>query len=372
MNRQRWEGAKVLVAEPFGIGDALFVTPVLRALKTNGQVGGIDLLLGSRTQAIFERNPFVDRIFTLDMDRLRRQGRWKTFAEIVDLLLLLKGRKYDLLLDCSLARRFGFFGRFTLGIPEIIGFDYKNRGTFLTRKVALPEGYRSKHASEYHADLARLAGVTVETLKPDFYYDEMDEIQAGECLAAAGMPAGCSYLAVAPGGGESWGRDADFKRWLPENFAEAVNALSREMQFDAVVILGTAGEQALAERLKEKLAKPAYDLSGRISIRAAGAVLKNSVFFFGNDSGLVHMARALEVPLVALYGPVDEKIYGPYPAGPQYLPLGRSDLACRPCYRNFRYNSACAHRECLTCFYPGEVVTRILQSGFLESVGERR
>jgi ADP-heptose:LPS heptosyltransferase len=344
----------------------------LRALKTNGRASCVDLLLGSRTRAVFEKNPHVDRIHTLDLDRLRGQGKWKSFAEVVDLLLLLKSRKYDVLIDCSLSRRFAFFGRFTLGIPEIIGFDYKKRGTFLTRKVALPEGYRNKHASEYHADLVRLAGIAVDTLKPDFYYDEMDEIQAGECLAAVGMPEGCSYLAVSPGGGESWGRDADFKRWLPENFAEAINALAKEMPFDAVVILGTDGERPLAERLKEKLAKPAYDLSGRISIRAAGAVLKNSIFFLGNDSGLVHVARALEVPLVALYGPVDEKIYGPYPPGPLYLPLGRNNLACRPCYRNFRYNAACVHRECLTCFYPDEVVARIVESGFLESAGERR
>ena len=74
---------KILVAQPFGIGDALFVTPFLRALKEEAHAERVDMILGSRTREIFETNPFVDRIFTVDMDRLRERGKVKSFFDMV-------------------------------------------------------------------------------------------------------------------------------------------------------------------------------------------------------------------------------------------------------------------------------------------------
>lgn len=357
---------RVLVVQPFGIGDALFITPLLRALKEEAGAEQLDLVLGSRTREIFETNPFVDRIFTVDMDHLREQGKIKSFFEMARLIFELRGRKYDLFVDAALSRRYAFFAAFFLGIPQRIGFNYKRRGAFLTRSLPLPEGYKDKHVIEYYSEMAKLAGVQVRTDKPDFFLTAEDENKAKALLEGAFPADGFSYLAVAPGGGESWGKDAHFKRWSPVFFAQLIEKLDGEMEFDGVVILGSRDEFKLGEQVLSGIKKPGFNLCGLVPVREAAAVLKNTLLLLANDSGLVHMARALEVPAVALYGPVDEKIYGPYPPGPDYLAWGREGLECRPCYRNFRYNAACEHRECLTRFYPDEVFEKIVSDGFLK------
>ena len=357
---------KILVAQPFGIGDALFVTPLLRALKEEARVERVDMILGSRTREIFETNPFVDRIFTVDMDRLRERGKVKSFFEIAGLLWELRKQGYDTFIDCSLSRRYALFAGIFLGISRRIGFNYKRRGAFLTRSLALPEGYKGKHVIEYYSEMGKLADLTVKREKPDLFLTEEDVKTAGALLAGGNFFDSFSYIAVAPGGGESWGRDAHFKRWSPEFFAELINKLSHETGIDGVVILGSRNEFNLGEQVLTGLKKPGFNLCGLVPVRQSAAILKKARFLLANDSGMVHMSRALEVPAIALYGPVDEKVYGPYPLNPGYLALGRSDLECRPCYRNFRYNAACAGRECLTGFYPDEVFQKIISSGFLK------
>lgn len=359
---------RVLVAQPFGIGDALFVTPLLRALKEEARVETVDMILGSRTREIFETNPFVDRVFTVDMDRLRERGKIKSFFEIAGLLWELRKRKYDAFIDCSLSRRYALFAAIFLGIPSRVGFDYKRRGSFLTRSLALTEGYKDKHVIEYYSEMGGLADIRVKTEKPDLFLTEEDEKAAAQLLAGGNLFEGFSYIVAAPGGGESWGRDAYFKRWSPEFFAELIGKLSHETDMDGVIVLGSRSEFNLGEQMLARLKKPAFNLCGLVPVRQSAAILKKARFLLANDSGMVHMARALEVPTVAFYGPVDEKIYGPHPPGPNYLALGRTDLECRPCYRNFRYNSACAGRECLTAFYPDEVFKKIISSGFLKQV----
>lgn len=357
---------RVLLVEPFGIGDALFVTPILRALKEEAGAAIVDILIGSRTREVFEKNPHVNEIFVVDLDKLRAQRWWRTVLDVFRLVASLRKRRYDLLIDCSLSRRYAFVGKVILRIPERIGFDYKARGIFLTRRVSIPQGYERKHVIEYHADLGRLAGLLVRHRKPDFFVGEEDDANVRSFLNVRGVAEHCRYVVVAPGGGESWGKDAHFKRWKPDFFSELLRRLSGKIDFDAVVVLGSRGESHLGEEIRQGMEKPVYNWSGLLSLRESACVLKRALLLLANDGGIVHMARALEIPVIALYGPVDEKIYGPYPPGPQFLALGRTGLECRPCYQRFRYNSACPHRECLTRFYPDEVMDRLLMEGFVE------
>ncbi len=365
---------RVLIVQPFGIGDAIFLTPLIRSLKKDGCVEKVDLLLGSRTREVFEENPYVNEIFSLDRDELRRQGFWRSFFEILKLIALLRKGKYDLLVDCSLSRNYSFFAKFFVWIPKRIGFDYKKRGLFLTEKIALPFGYKDKHVIQYYMELGNLVGLHVSDGKPDFFTSDQEKKRAAEFLEHQGLSTKSSFIVVAPGGGESWGKDAHFKRWKPSFFADLIDKISKELEFDAVVVLGSSAEFDLGEEVISTLTvkRPSFNLCGKISLRESAALLKKALFLLANDSGMVHVARALEVPLVGLYGPVDEKVYGPYPLGPQYLALGREGLECRPCYQSFRYNAACEHRECLTRWYPDQVLDKILKSGFLSQLGQMK
>jgi ADP-heptose:LPS heptosyltransferase len=124
--------------------------------------------------------------------------------------------------------------------------------------------------------------------------------------------------------------------------------------------------------LAEKLRVPFLNFAGELSILESSALLERAALFLGNDGGLVHMAHALRIPLIAFYGPVDPAVYGPTPASSRALVVYKKDLACRPCYARFRYNSACEKRECLQELTPDEAWAQMEESGWFETVLKNR
>lgn len=360
---------RVLIVQPYGIGDALFVTPLLRALKTLPTIEAVDLLLGSRTEAVFRSNPHVNRIFSID------KGKWHASkrAMIKDLYLLWKNLAghYDLLIDFSLQREYGFYGQFFLNIPRRIGLDFKNRSLFLNRSLSLKNGYEEAHAADFYSEVGRFMGLEVEDRFLEFYLTEEEREGAGKLLDAKSISSTSRFIAVAPGGGESWGKDAWFKRWPAAHFAELTNLLKDRLDFEGVLILGSSGERELGETLKESISLPVINLAGEISLGVAVALLEKSALFVANDGGLVHLAHALHVPLIAFYGPVDPKVYGPYPESPEAVSMMREGLPCRPCYSGFRYNSSCIDRECLTALAPREVLGDLERRDFLKFLCQR-
>lgn len=337
---------RILIVHPYGIGDLLFVTPVLRALRLIPTVECVDLLLGSRTKPVVEHNPHVNDVFVLDKDRYHRQTWLENLKDSLELGRKLRAKHYDLMLDFSLRRENAFFGRFFLGIPKCAGFAYKKRGVFHNVRYPLPDGFWKKHAADFYCDLAETAGVSVEDRFLEYFFPPdatLIEKQIAEKLQI--LPE--HFMAVSPGGGDSWGKEAAFKRWPVKYFAELITRIKEERGINGVAILGSSSERVLCEELQGLISPPAVVLAGETTLAETAMVIKKSKLFIGNDGGLVHLAHALRVPLVAFYGPVPPEVYGPYPPSPDALAVYKKDLDCRPCYYKFRYNTSCPTIACL-------------------------
>jgi len=351
---------RVLVVHPYGIGDLLFVTPVLRALKLIPRVETVDLLLGSRSREAVEHNPHVNEIFVLDKDKLRSQTRFENFRELGALGRKLRVKRYDLLLDFSLRPENAFWSLVFLGIPKRAGFAYKRRAIFHNIRYPLPEGYRKRHAADFYAGLAEAAGIRVTDRFLEYYFPP-DKAGLEAKLAARLDTLGEKFIAVSPGGGDSWGREADFKRWPAANFAELIGKMAAKHKFTGVCILGSRSEAGLCEDLKNSLNLRAVVMAGEASLAETAILLEKSSLFIGNDGGLVHLARALEVPLAAFYGPVPPEVYGPYPPSANAAAIFKHGLACRPCYYKFRFNKECPTIACLKTLSSDEAFHQIEQ-----------
>lgn len=347
---------RILIVQPYGIGDLLFITPVFRALRLVPTVECVDLLLGSRTDSVVRSNPHIDKIFIVDKDHFHRLKKSEVFREILQLGRELRTQPYDLLLDYSLRGEYAFFAQFFLGIKKRAGFSYKNRGFFHNIRLPLPEGFANRHVVDYSCDLAEAAGIPVRDRFLEFYPSLCDAEAADVLLKERFQNAPKNFLVVSPGGGESWGKDAHFKRWPARFFADFINRLEKMENFDGAVILGSRGEKDLAEEVAHGLQIPSVNLAGEISLETAAAFIEKSALFIGNDGGLVHLASALHRPLIAFYGPVDPIVYGPYPQRPDAIAIFKEGLECRPCYQRFRYNSDCPTRECLQNLTPEEAI----------------
>lgn len=360
---------KILIIHPYGIGDALFVTPMVRILKETG-VKQIDLLLGSRTRALFEKHPFVHEIFEWDKSRPRTfSEKVRYLKTVLNLFLNLRKRNYKMVIDLSLAREYAMYSRFIFGIPIRIGFNFKNRGTFLSHKIDLPNGFSDKPVAEYYLDLLKFVDARTENHPLEIFLSEEDIKETEIVLRRIDFPADKSFIVIAPGGGESWGKDAWLKRWPVPCFAMLVKQICEAYKFvpRRVLIVGGPNEKPLADELEKKLnGFSVWNVCGSVPLRVATALLQRALFLLANDGGLVHLAHAVHTPLVGFYGPTDPKVYGAYPDDALVFSVANSGPDCRPCYRKMRYQSTCAGNECLTTLTPRYVFDLIKENGFFD------
>ncbi len=161
------------------------------------------------------------------------------------------------------------------------------------------------------------------------------EARASEWLA----PFDGEFVTVAPG--SRW----PMKRWGADRYLELCRRLTARYGY-RVILLGDRGDQAMCASIESTLGRNVLNLAGESSILEAAALIKRSAAFIGNDSGLMHLAEIVGVPVVVLFGPTVES-FGYYPSLPESKVLER-DLRCRPCSKNGARPCPKASQECLT------------------------
>lgn len=335
---------KILVINIFGIGDVLFTTPVLSNLHDSLPDAKISYLCNARTQPVLKAQPLIDKVFVYERDhfhRLWRTSPWRYWEALAQLMAALKVERFDLVLDFSLNSLMHFL-TLTAGIPLRAGFNFKNRSPFLTHPLPLL-GYEGRHVVEYYLDLLRQLGFSERIKHLILPIPDENKDWASERLAAGGIKKEDLLMALVPGGGGSWGTQAAFKRWPVEDYLSLADKMIEKFKAK-IILLGDLSEKDLCARLKDHLKEKAVDFSGQTEILQMAALLSFSHLAVVNDGGPLHIAVAVGTKTVSIFGPVDERVYGPYPLSDHRVV--HSDVVCRPCYRRFRL-AACAHHLCL-------------------------
>lgn len=345
---------RVLVVQPYGIGDLLFITPVLRALRLIPTVERVDLMIGSRTRAVIQANPHVSDIVVIDKDKMHNNSKSENFRFLQMLGKDLKKNKYDLLLDYSMRGEYAFLGQFFLGVSKRAGYAYKNRAFFHNIRLPISDGFQGRHAVDYACDLAELAGVPVKDRFVEFFFSQ-NQIKTLDSVLTPQLPE--NYIALSLGGGESWGKDAHLKRWPVDSFKEFARYLLEKAGAQKIVLIGSAGEEELAEEfVRSGIA--AQNWTGKLSITETAWVIKQARFFVGNDGGLLHLARAVFKPAIGIYGPADPQVYGPYPQGVDSAAIYQPPEDGKPRYFKFRYDPQDSSLKKLTVQAAIEILER--------------
>jgi heptosyltransferase-2 len=208
------------------------------------------------------------------------------------------------------------------------------------------------HEKYYYLELVRRAGWLEEL--PDVPEISLrltpESLQEAETkLQSFGVRPGVQRIAV--GAGASYGAA---KCWPPDRFAAALNALVKERDAD-VILFGTPAEAAVGNAIQSSLQRSAIDLVGRTRIADLPALLARCTAFLGNDSGAMHVAAAVGLPVVAVFGPTDP--FGTAPVTPRQR-IVREKPYCSPC---FLRRCPTDHR-CMTAIAPDRVSAAVLQS----------
>jgi heptosyltransferase-2 len=212
-------------------------------------------------------------------------------------------------------------------IPERIGYLRDARGFLLTRAVGVPRpGELPAHETYYYLELLRRAG-WIERLETVEHISLGVDPASLECAEAslhrAGARSGALRLALAPGA--AYG---SAKCWSPERYAALADRLIAEFDAD-VILFGTAAENAVAQRIATGMQRRPIVLVGETSIGELPALLASCHLFIGNDSGAMHVAAAVGLPVVGIFGPTDPA--GTAPVTPRFT-LVRQPVSCSPCF----------------------------------------
>jgi heptosyltransferase-2 len=312
---------KLMIRATNWVGDAIIALPALRQARKRFSEAHIAIVARPYVADIYRDQDICDQLIPYDptgphsgvggRERLASQLR----AEKFDVALLLQNA-FD---AAWLAWR--------AGIPERIGYARDGRSFLLTRPIAVPKlGEISAHEKFYYLDLVRRVG-WVDSLEDvsmiELAVPAQKKQHAEEFLSSAGARKGVQKIAI--GAGASYG---SAKCWPPERFAAIANRLQSETDAD-VILFGTASEQAVSSAISSAMRKLPIDLTGKTAIADLPAILSCCDLFIGNDSGAMHVAAAVGLPVVAIFGPTDAA--GTAPVTPRRT-IVQQQTYCSPCF----------------------------------------
>ena len=312
----------VLVLRFSAVGDVVLTAPAIDALRAAWPDARIVYAVKERLAHIVEHNPNVDEVIGL------REGEGPlSYAR------RLRAARPSAVLDLHGKIRSRILRALLPGIPKVVWHKRDFRDTLPVKLALRPYHASMPFADRYHAAVEQLVGRSLPRGKLQYFLGPDDVDAADAVLRAAGIGPGRPLLGLSPGA--NWAT----KRWPVERFAGlARRALAQGVQ---VAVQGSAAEAPLA-RLVAQLAPGAVDLSGKLDLRALGGFIARCAAFVANDSGPMHVARALGVPTLALFGSTDPAMFDF--SGHQALFAG---VPCAPCSFFGRRRCPRGHFRCM-------------------------
>jgi heptosyltransferase-2 len=306
---------RILVRQVNWLGDAVLTLPALEALQRRLPQAEIVLLARGWVGGLFEGHPVARRIIELPQGGgpMGLRGRWRVARAI-------RGQRFDLAVVFPNSFEAALVP-WMAGIPRRVGYSTEGRRWLLTDPLPRPRRIPGRHQAERYLDIVRALGAEgSEALRLSVSAGAQARAQA--LLEASGITAGEAVVAIGPGsiyGGA--------KRWPADRFAAVADALA-ERHGARILLVGSAREGAILAAVASHMRQPVTNLAGRTDLPALTGVLGRSRLLLCNDSGAMHVAAAVGVPVVAVFGPTDADATAPLGGGHRIV---REPVPCSPC-----------------------------------------
>jgi lipopolysaccharide heptosyltransferase I len=311
-----------LIIKPSAIGDVVHALPVLPRLKRLWPNAKLSWLITPACAKLVERHPLVDEVILFERRKWARG--WYNPSALWDVALFvheLRRRRFDLVIDLQGLLRSGLTTLLS-GAPRRVGFSNARELAPAFYNERIDCSWAKEHAVTRYLKIASALGCADGPVEFVFGVDDEDRKYIQSLI-----PAETEYAVLLPG--TNW----DTKRWPVARYAGLAKLIKERFGLETV----TAGA-SVDKKLAAEIAST-FDLTGKTSLRQIVALLERAKLVVGNDTGPLHIAAGMGVPLVALYGPTDPVRTGPYGREESVLQIG---LPCRPCY-----SRTCSHRSCM-------------------------
>jgi heptosyltransferase-2 len=313
---------KVLIRAPNWIGDAVIATPALRELRRIFKDSRITLCTSSAAAGLYDDEGIADQVLELSTGGKSARGFLR------DCRRLRKG-KFELAILLQNAFGAALLAR-AAGAKRIAGYPTDGRRFLLHHSVAFEPQYRSLHQVRYYlniaaqieAELTGESSIRITDTHPQLRAGERVKEAARALLAEAGVSPSRRLLTVNPGATNSRA-----KRWLPDRFAQAADRLADLHGYETVIV-GSAGDLGVAVEVRQLMRSRATVLAGRTSIGELKGLLSLSALMISNDTGGAHVAAALGIPTIVIFGPTEHVSTRPLSNVAEVV---RHEVDCSPC-----------------------------------------
>jgi len=313
----------ILVLRYRFIGDTILTVPFLRNLRRAFPHARIDMMVAPYSSDVLVGTPYVDEFLVYDPPTIHADssGRHRTLLSKARFVAALRKRRYDkaYVLKRSLSSA---VIAFLSGARERVGFDTEGRGLLLTKRVPYR---RDQHEVLNFLDVLRADGVPVVDDHLEAWLSKEEAAFADDFLAKRGVGEGERLVAIHPFSSHPE------KPWHEDNFVALANAL-RERHGVRILLFGGKRDRELAAYIADRVRPAPVSAVGETDLRQTMALLSKCALLVCNDSGIMHLATALGVPLVALFGPSPHVLFGPW--GKKCRVLTKR-FGCSPCRQKF-------------------------------------
>lgn len=316
MNASALKGdRRILIIKLRYIGDTILTTPLIRALKTDPRIGGIDLLVPEESAVLLRDCPLIDNAIALPNEARRSLMFWPRFFQ------RLRSARYDVAIDLTGSDRSSLLC-FMTGAPVRLGYAgphcFRERFVY-TRRI--PSVLGCCHTVDHHLKMAEALGVSVETRHPCLPVSPAALTDVTRLLRDSDIGPETRFVVIHPGA-RRW-----YKSWPKDRFARLADHIMDAFE-TRVVLAGGPGDRDACRVIADGMRRTPVNLCGRVPLDRFAALARKAVCLIGNDSAPIHVATAVETPVLALFGPTPPDAWAPRRRRDCII---SATFPCRPC-----------------------------------------
>ena len=318
---------KILILKPSSLGDVVHALPVARLLKQHYPSAEIHWWIHRGLMPLLQGDRDLSKLVPFDRQRWGIPAGW---GSVVSCIRQLRAERYDWIIDLQGLARSGLVAWFAGG-GMTVGLDDRREGAPALYDIAVPRPSYDTHAVDWYLEVLRHLDVPVH----DRFEWMPRDPEASVVVDPVWPRDGRRWIALQPGA--RWWN----KRWPVERFAALARRLLAADESVGIVVLGGNDDRSLGDAVATVAGPRCLDLTGQLSLPGMVEWLRRCEVLVTNDTGPMHVAVALGLPVVALFGPTEPSRTGPYRRTESVL---RVDLPCAPCLK-----ASCRNSETLAC-----------------------
>lgn len=313
----RYGARKILIRGTNWIGDAVMTLPAIASIRRTFPAAEITVLAKPWVAEVYRLSPDIDRIFLF-----REPGEHQGVLGKLKLASELRREGFAAAIYLQNAIEAAILGRLA-GIPLRAGYDSDCRGFLLTHAVHRTKQIKSVYQVDYYLEMVKSLGCKPVSAKVHLDGKRITA-KAGETLDIYGISENSVVIGIAPGA-----MYGPAKMWFPERFGAVGKELEKSFRAK-IMIFGSKGDREAAETVQECMGGSAINIAGHTGLDDAIALISRCSLFITNDSGLMHVAGALGIPTLAIYGSTNP-VTTPPPG--ENSVIIRKEVPCSPCLK---------------------------------------